>query len=60
MNKIIFLDFDGVITHPKSKWQIDPNKLDLIIKIIQSTSAKIVVSSSWKKVRIQNLLSIYI
>lgn len=49
MNKIIFLDFDGVITHPKSKWQIDPKKLDLIVKIIQATSAKIVVSSSWKR-----------
>lgn len=49
MNKIIFLDFDGVITHPKSKWQIDPNKLDLIVKIIQATSATIVVSSSWKR-----------
>lgn len=49
MNKIIFLDFDGVITHPKSKWKIDPKKLDLIVKIIQATSAKIVVSSSWKR-----------
>lgn len=49
MNKIIFLDFDGVITHPKSKWKIDPEKLDLIVKIIQATSAKIVVSSSWKR-----------
>lgn len=25
--KIIFLDFDGVITTPKSKWQIDQNNL---------------------------------
>ena len=25
--KIIFLDFDGVITTPKSKWQIGQNNL---------------------------------
>ena len=43
--KIIFLDFDGVITHPKSKWQIDPNKVNLIIKICKETGAKIVISS---------------
>lgn len=49
MNKIIFLDFDDVITHPKSKQQIDPKKVELIIKIIKATSAKIVISSSWKK-----------
>ena len=49
MHKIIFLDFDGVITHPKSNWRIDPKKLNLIIKIIQETSAKIVITSSWKR-----------
>ena len=45
--KIIFLDFDGVITTPKSKWQIDQNKVNLITKICKETGAKIVVSSSW-------------
>ena len=43
--KIIFLDFDGVITTPKSKWQIDQNKVNLITKICKETGAKIVVSS---------------
>ena len=45
--KIIFLDFDGVITTSKSKWQIDQNKVNLITKICKETGAIIVVSSSW-------------
>lgn len=46
--KILFLDFDGVITTYDSKWQIDLDKLALIDKIIQQTDAKIVVTSTWK------------
>jgi hypothetical protein len=46
--KIIFLDFDGVITTYDSRWNIDVEKLKLINKIIQQTNAKIVVTSSWK------------
>ena len=45
--KIIFLDFDGVITTYYSHWNIDTEKLELIDEIIQETDAKIVVSSSW-------------
>ena len=46
--KIVFLDFDGVITTYDSKWNIDLNKLALLDKIIEQTNAKIVVTSSWK------------
>lgn len=46
--KIIFLDFDGVITTYETKWKIDCNKLALVKKIIQEIDAKIVVTSSWK------------
>ncbi len=46
--KILFLDFDGVITTYDSKWNIDLNKLALLDKIIEQTNAKIVVTSSWK------------
>ena len=46
--KVLFLDFDGVITTYDSRWCIDTEKLNLIDKIIQQTDAKIVVSSSWK------------
>lgn len=45
--KIIFLDFDGVITTPASRWCIDPNKVKHIESIIQTTGAKLVISSSW-------------
>ena len=47
--KVIFLDFDGVITTLKSGWSIDPEKIDLLKKIIDATDAKIVVSSSWRR-----------
>ena len=30
--KIIFLDFDGVITTYKSKWKLDKEKLDIFGK----------------------------
>lgn len=46
--KIIFLDFDGVITTEKSGYSIDPEKVDLLHQIINETGAKIVISSSWR------------
>ncbi|MBO6272578.1 hypothetical protein J6O48_07335 [bacterium] len=46
--KIIFLDFDGVITTYQSKWKIDMNKIKIINNICNKTNAKIVVSSSWR------------
>lgn len=46
--KILFLDFDGVITTYDSKWCIDTKKLLLVNDIVSQTDAKIVVTSSWK------------
>lgn len=46
--KIIFLDFDGVITTYQSKWKIDMNKIKIINDICDKTDAKIVVTSSWR------------
>lgn len=46
--KIIFLDFDGVITIPP-KWHFDNAKIKYIKKIVDETNAKIVVSSSWRR-----------
>ena len=45
--KIIFLDFDGVITVPP-KWNISTDKLKHIKHIVDKTDAKIVISSSWR------------
>ena len=46
--KVIFLDFDGVITTYNSKWKIDMNKIKIINDICDKTNAKIVVTSSWR------------
>ena len=46
--KIIFLDFDGVLSHYKSEYNIDPEKIELLLKIVEETGAKIVISSSWR------------
>ena len=45
--KVIFLDFDGVITIPP-KWYLKANKIKYIKRIVDETNAKIVVSSSWR------------
>ena len=45
--KVIFLDFDGVITIPP-KWHLNPDKIKYIKRIVEETNAKIVVSSSWR------------
>lgn len=54
MNKIIFLDFDGVITTLKSHYKIDFDKVELIKEICDNTGAKIVISSSWRKHNFEN------
>lgn len=47
--KVIFLDFDGVITTLESRWNIDSEKCKLVKRICDETGAKIVISSSWRK-----------
>jgi hypothetical protein len=47
--KIIFLDFDGVISTYKKGWRFDMKKLELLKEIVDKTDAKIVVTSSWKR-----------
>ena len=46
--KVIFLDFDGVITTYKSKYRLDEEKMKLIEHICNKTDAYIVISSSWR------------
>lgn len=48
MMKVIFLDFDGVITHAESKWKFDSVKADMINGICRGCDAKIVITSSWR------------
>ena len=37
--KVIFLDFDGVITSPDTKWKIDMRKINIINDIVNSFSS---------------------
>lgn len=51
MNKIIFLDIDGVLIPDFKKWQeqsFNANCVDILLYIIRKTGAKIVISSSWR------------
>lgn len=52
LNKIIFLDIDGVLVHKDYEdietENIDPNKIKILKQIIDQTQAKIVLTSSWK------------
>jgi len=49
VTKIIFLDFDGVIVTPKTKFQhFDRDCMEHLKSIIKETDAFIVISSSWK------------
>ena len=52
--KIIFLDIDGVLNSRKSLanfkslWQLSPDNISQLNRIIDATNAKIVISSSWR------------
>lgn len=46
--KVIFLDFDGVLTTAKNYGVLDAAKMELLWKLITRTEASIVISSSWR------------
>lgn len=54
--KIIFLDFDGVITTQKSGWKICPDKIKLLGDIINANNCQIVISSSWRYGNIEDTI----
>ena len=55
--KVIFLDFDGVITTPESKYTLCPKKMALLKEIVDATDARIVISSSWRRTNLQETIS---
>lgn len=54
--KIIFLDFDGVITNLESKYCLNNEKMELVKRICDETNAKIVITSSWRYIDVKNTL----
>lgn len=56
MSKVVFLDFDGVITTLKSNWNIDNSKVDMVKQICDATGAKIVISSSWRRCTVEKTI----
>lgn len=57
MQKIIFLDFDGVITTMASRYALDRYKCDLLQQVIDRTGAKIVVSSSRREDSVEETIA---
>ncbi len=51
--KIIFLDIDGVLNNDDTPGEFicwDPNLIKILNRIIEETGAKIVLSSTWRKI----------
>lgn len=74
MDKFILLDFDGVVTSKTHTWHcymnhspanifgldwFDPACLEVLRMILDGTGAKIVVSSSWRDLRMEQLKQIW-
>lgn len=59
--KVLFLDIDGVLNTPKliktfGYDYIDPVLVAIVAKIVNETSAKIVLSSTWRKEEVNRRL----
>lgn len=54
--KVIFLDFDGVITTLRSNWSLYKEKMLLLKRIVDATGAKIVISGSWRRHTLEDTL----
>ena len=52
-NRYQVLDFDGVITTPFTDWKLSNHHLGIIKFILETTGAKLIISSSWRKKDIQ-------
>lgn len=46
--KIIFLDFDGVLTTPQSNYQFNPSLFERLRVLLEKSGAYIVITSSWR------------
>lgn len=55
--KVIFLDFDGVLTSSKAWGVLDPEKMELLWRILEETGASVVISSSWREFDLESTLN---
>lgn len=55
--KVIFLDFDGVITTQDSGFRCDLTKMNMIKSLCDRTGAKIVISSSWRSHSLESTIN---
>lgn len=55
-SKVIFLDYDGVLTTPASDYVFMPECLERLGKILSNTQAKIVISSSRRGLTLEDTL----
>ena len=60
VEKIIFLDFDGVITTRESNFKLAPEKLELLGKIINATGCSLVISSSVRRNNLKNTIEYFL
>ena len=56
VKKFIFLDFDGVITTVRSNWKFDLEKVMMIQGLCDKTDARVVVSSSWRRGNVKDMI----
>lgn len=46
--RTVFLDFDGVLNSEKSSEYFEPDKISLLNKLLASTDARLVITSTWR------------
>lgn len=47
-HNIILLDIDGVVSVPRSHWDLDAELMGRLNRILEATDSRIVISSSWR------------
>lgn len=54
--KIVFLDIDGVLTSLDCRMKLDQKNIDRLGKIIEATDAKLVITSSWRRHKLEDTI----
>lgn len=56
--KVIFLDIDGVLTSVNRRMKLDPDNIARLGKILEATEAKLVISSSWRRHKLEDTIAL--